>query len=114
VFTTDGGSVIRLSNWRRHFNQARDSAGLDPRLTPHGLRHTAASLFIQAGTPPKVLQTILGHASITMTLDLYGHLYPDEMDRWAARLSEWAVSNLCPTRVVEGEPGRVAEPGDVR
>jgi integrase len=40
---------------------------------------------------------ILGHASITMTLDLYGHLYPDEMDRWAARLSERAVANLWPT-----------------
>jgi hypothetical protein len=31
---------MRLSNWRRRFNQARDTAGLDPRLTPHGLRHT--------------------------------------------------------------------------
>jgi len=48
----------------------------------------AVSLFIQAGTPPKVLEIILGHASITMTLDLYGHLYPDEMDRWAELLSE--------------------------
>jgi hypothetical protein len=49
-----------------------------------------------------------------MTLDLYGHLYPDEMDRRAARLSEWAVSNLCPTGVVEGEPGQAAGSGDVR
>jgi hypothetical protein len=42
--------------------------------------------LVKAGTPPKVLQTILGHASITMTLDLYGHLYPDEMDRRAELL----------------------------
>ncbi len=38
----------------------------------HDLRHTAASLMIQAGYPPKMLQEIMGHASITTTLDLYG------------------------------------------
>ena len=37
--------------------------------------------MIQAGYPPKMLQEIMGHASITTTLDLYGHLYPGEMDR---------------------------------
>ena len=42
--------------------------------------------MIQAGYPPKMLQEILGHASITATLDLYGHLYPGEMDRYAERL----------------------------
>ena len=50
----------------------------------------AASLMIQAGYPPKMLQEILGHASITTTLDLYGHLYPGEMDRYADRLNEAA------------------------
>ena len=44
--------------------------------------------MIQAGYPPKMLQEILGHASITTTLDLYGHLYPGEMDRYAARLDD--------------------------
>ena len=39
--------------------------------------------MIQAGYPPKMLQEIMGHASITTTLDLYGHLYPGEMDRYA-------------------------------
>jgi hypothetical protein len=46
--------------------------------------------MIQAGYPPKMLQEILGHASITTTLDLYGHLYPGEMDRYADRLNEAA------------------------
>jgi integrase len=54
------------------------------------LRHTAASLMIQAGYPPKMLQEIMGHASITTTLDLYGHLYPGEMDRYADRLGDAA------------------------
>ena len=44
--------------------------------------------MIQAGYPPKMLQEIMGHASITTTLDLYGHLYPGEMDRYAARLDD--------------------------
>ena len=46
--------------------------------------------MIQAGYPPKRLQEIMGHASITTTLDLYGHLYPGEMDRYADRLNEAA------------------------
>jgi integrase len=103
VFTTDNATPLRLSNWRRHFNRAKQAAELDSRLTPHGLRHTAASLFIQAGTPPKVLQMIMGHASITMTLDLYGHLYPDEMDRWATRLGKDAAAILRPEDPQEEE-----------
>ncbi len=54
--------------------------------TVGGRRHTAASLMIQAGYPPKMLQEIMGHASITTTLDL--HLYPGEMDRYADRLDD--------------------------
>jgi len=62
----------------------------------HDLKHTAASLMIQAGYPPKILQEILGHASITTTLDLYGHLYPGEMDRYADRLDEAATEGDAP------------------
>jgi integrase-like protein len=43
-------------------------------LRVHDLRHTAASFMIQAGYPPKMLQEIMGHASITTTLDMCGHL----------------------------------------
>jgi len=91
VFTMPSGSVVRLSNWRRAaFLPARKRAGLSDRFRIHDLRHTAASLMIQAGYPPKMLQEIMGHASITTTLDLYGHLYPGEMDRYAARLDDAA------------------------
>lgn len=40
----------------------------------HDLRHTCASVWLGAGADPKVVQRILGHASATMTMDLYGHL----------------------------------------
>ena len=86
VFTAPEGGPLRISNVRhRMWDPAVRDAGLVG-LTPHGLRHTAASLYVAAGTPPKVVQRILGHASIAVTLDLYGHLYPDEMDTWAAHL----------------------------
>jgi integrase len=86
-----GGTVLRLSNWRAAtFAPARRRAALSDRFRIHDLRHTAASLMIQAGYPPKMLQEIMGHASITTTLDLYGHLYPGEMDRYADRLDSAA------------------------
>ena len=91
VFTTPSGSILRLPNWRRAvFLPARSRASISPRFRVHDLRHTAASLMIQAGYPPKMLQEIMGHASITTTLDLYGHLYPGDMDRYADRLDSAA------------------------
>jgi integrase len=88
VFTTSGGHVLRVPNWRREtFLPARTQADISSRFRVHDLRHTAASLMIH---PPKMLQEIMGHASITTTLDLYGHLYPGDMDRYAARLDDAA------------------------
>ncbi|MBV0912503.1 tyrosine-type recombinase/integrase [Anianabacter salinae] len=46
-------------------------------FTIHSLRHAAASLFIEQGWNPKKIQTLLGHANITMTMDCYGHLFED-------------------------------------
>jgi integrase len=40
----------------------------------HDLRHTAASIWLAAGADPKVVQRVLGHATASMTMDLYGHL----------------------------------------
>jgi integrase len=92
AFTASGDTVVRLSNWRKAvFLPARCQSGLSSRFRIHDLRHTAASLMIQAGYPPKMLQEIMGHASITTTLDLYGHLYPGEMDRYADRLDQGAA-----------------------
>ena len=81
VFTAAQGRALRANNWRRRvFAPAVASAGLDATLRPHDLRHTAASLAIAAGAPIKAIQRQLGHALATMTLDRYGHLYPDDLD----------------------------------
>ena len=63
--------------------------GLDG-LTPHDLRHTAASLSVAAGANVKAVQRMLGHASATMTLDVYAGLFGDDLDTVADLLDEAA------------------------
>ncbi len=59
-----------------------------PFITPHDLRHTAASLAISTGANPKAVQRMLGHASAAMTLDTYADLFEDDLDAVSARLDE--------------------------
>jgi integrase len=75
VFPNRRGGVIAYSNffelvWR----PLLDACGLDYEF--HSLRHAAASLFIELGWQPKRIQAVMGHSSITMTFDRYGHLFP--------------------------------------
>ncbi|WP_134661658.1 MULTISPECIES: site-specific integrase [unclassified Amycolatopsis] len=88
LFTTKRGDSLRSHNWRtREFNAAVHAAGLEvDGLTPHKLRHTAASLAIAAGADVKVVQQMLGHADASMTLNIYGHLWPDRLDEVADAL----------------------------
>ncbi len=58
-----------------------------PAMTPHDLRHTAASLAISAGANVKAVQRMLGHASAAMTLDVYGDLFEDDLDAVSTRLN---------------------------
>ncbi|MGI5119447.1 tyrosine-type recombinase/integrase [Marinactinospora thermotolerans] len=85
VFRTGRDKPLRIRNWRnREFNKARKNAGLDGiGLTIHKLRHTAASLSIAGGADVYVVQRMLGHAKPSMTLDTYGHLWPDRLDEVA-------------------------------
>lgn len=86
LFTAPGGGVLRLGNWRqRVFDPACRAAGLE-QITPHDLRHTAASLAIRAGANPKAVQRMLGHASAAMTLDVYAGLFADDLDSVAIAL----------------------------
>jgi integrase len=86
LFPDDRGGLLRNTNWRRRvFDRAAGRAKLTP-LRVHDLRHTAASLPIRAGASVKAVQAQLGHASATMTLDRYGHLWPDELDALADAL----------------------------
>jgi integrase len=77
VFTAPEGGTLRLHGFRaRVWRPAVTAAGLDG-LRIHDLRHTAVALWIAAGANPKEVSTRAGHASVSFTLDRYGHLYPE-------------------------------------
>lgn len=59
-----------------------------PRVTPHDLRHTAASLAISAGANVKAVQRMLGHASAAMTLDVYADLFDDDLEAVSTALDD--------------------------
>ena len=99
VFTSQTGLQLRVSRFRsKTFAPAVarciESDPAFPVITPHDLRHTAASLAISTGANPKSVQTMLGHRSAAMTLDTYADLFPDDLDAVAARLNEARARNV--------------------
>jgi integrase len=91
LFPASGGGVLRNRNARRDwFDPAARAIGV-PGLTPHELRHTAASLAVSAGANVKAVQRMLGHASAAMTLDRYADLFDDDLDAVAERLNDSAA-----------------------
>ncbi len=75
MFPSSIGTPLEPRNSYRHFQEAAKKAGL-PKIRFHDIRHTAATLMFKEGIHPKVVQEILGHASITQTLDTYSHVIP--------------------------------------
>ena len=76
VFVNDEGNPPDMCNLGvRHFKKCLDAAGLRT-IRFHDLRHSYASLLIQNGEPLAYIKDQLGHASIQMTVDVYGHLEP--------------------------------------
>ena len=89
VFTAPQGGPVREQKFVAGiFKPAAARAGLPYRLRFHDLRHTCASLPIAQGASVKAVQAQLGHASATVTLDRYGHLFPDELQQLADRLQD--------------------------
>ncbi len=91
VFATESGALINPSNLRnRSFKPLLKRAGL-PDICFHDLRHTCATLLLSQGTHPKLVQELLGHATIAMTLDTYSHFLPSMGDQ-TVRAMEAALS----------------------
>jgi integrase len=77
VFTSREGGPLRHSNfYRRDFKPAVIAAGLPEGVRFHDLRHTTVALLVAQGAHPLAIKERLGHSSITVTLDQYGHLLP--------------------------------------
>jgi integrase len=77
-----GTPMSRHNLHNRSFKPLLERAGL-PQIRFHDLRHTCATLLLKKGTHPKIVQELLGHATISITLDTYSHVLPG-MDGEAA------------------------------
>ena len=83
IFATEAGTIINPSNVRtRSFKPLLKKAGL-PQVRFHDLRHTCATLLLSKDVNPKVVSEMLGHSSISVTLDIYSHLLPDMQEKAA-------------------------------
>jgi integrase len=88
VCTAPEGGPIRHSNvYRRYFKPAAAAIGL-PGLRWHDLRHTAVSFMVAAGIEPLVISRALGHGSISVTYDVYGHILPSAEDALGDAMDE--------------------------
>jgi integrase len=75
IFTTPIGRPVDGSWAIKWFHRALEQGGL-PRVRIHDLRHTAATHLLRRAVHPKVVQELLGHSTISLTLDTYSHVAP--------------------------------------
>ncbi len=88
IFTTTAGTIINPTNLRkRSFARLLKRAGLSA-IRFHDLRHTCATLLLSRNVHPKYVQELLGHASISITLDTYSHFVPAMGDQTAQAMQD--------------------------
>ena len=86
VFTAEDGQYLHPERVSRYWRQAIRRA-MVPKIRLHDLRHTHATLALQAGVHPKVVSERLGHATVAMTLDIYSHAIPAMQEEAAALIA---------------------------
>ncbi len=88
VFTSGSGAPLNPSNIRnRNLRRLTKNAGL-PKIRFHDLRHTCATLLLSKNVHPKIVQEMLGHATVAITLDTYSHVLPGIGDQAAAAMED--------------------------
>ncbi len=87
IFPSILGTPLDPRNLYRDFKAVLRQAGL-PDIRFHDLRHTAASLLLQQGVHPKVVQELLGHSDIALTLNTYSHVLPGIQEKAAQSLDD--------------------------
>jgi integrase len=107
VFTGMRGAVLRGGNFRNRVfisavQECQKADDTFPHISPHDLRHTAASLAVSAGANVKAVQRMLGHAKASMTLDVYADLFDDDLDDVADRL-DTAIKSAADSLRTESE-----------
>src|SRR5215208_3101574 len=110
VFSSKNGTSLSVHNLHnRSWKPLLRDAGL-PNIRFHDLRHTCATLLLSKGVHPKLVQELLGHATVSITLDTYIHVLPGMGDQTAAAM-ESAFLVGCSTVAVNRPglaPGRPA------
>lgn len=98
VFPNAAGNPLMSSSfWNNHFRSAMAKVGVKCRV--HDLRHTSVALAIAAGAHPKAIQSRMGHSSINVTLDRYGHLFPELDESIATAFDAQLVALVQPSAV---------------
>jgi integrase len=100
VFGRAAGDAFVPSTIRSRALRAWEAVGLQP-IGLHECRHTFASLLIAAGANPKAVQEAMGHSSITVTFDLYGHLFEGARDELRARVDAYLEAAAAPGPIVD-------------
>ena len=105
MFTREDGSQLHPDYVSDTFHRITTEAGLPP-IRLHDLRHTAASLALQAGVPMKVVSEQLGHSSLGITADTYTSVLPA-----VAQAAAEAVAGIVPRRDPQGGVVALNSPG---
>jgi integrase len=93
TFSSSVGTSINSHNLTsRSWKPLLKKAGLPSDIRFHDLRHTAATLLLSKGIHPKIVQELLGHSTISSTLDTYSHMLPN-MQKEAVRAMEDMLSD---------------------
>lgn len=90
IFTNQQGEWVHIHNFIRYFKRFIADHKLK-QITPHGLRHTHASLLFSAGVEPKNISDRLGHSTVQITLDLYTHITEEQRTDTVEKLLEFMV-----------------------
>jgi integrase len=88
VFPSSVGTPLSARNLQRHFKAMLERAGLPKSTRFHDLRHTCATLLLRQGVHAKYVQELLGHADISLTLNVYSHVLPDMGDAAAGAMDD--------------------------
>lgn len=111
VFSSPRGEQLRQKAFRaRVMKPALERAGLPSAIRTHDLRHTAVAIAIQAGLHAKQIQDMLGHSSIQITFDTYGHVFDLLHVEASARLDEILKASQRSARVIPLRRSPPAEP----
>ena len=115
LFTARNGSPMRNSNFSSNvWRPAVEAAGLPEGLRVHDLRHTAVAILISQGVHPEAIKRFLGHSSIMVTMDIYGHLFPSEQEALAQALDDAFAQSQTDKRRTKTDKNPGAKEGDLQ